>query len=187
MIKCDTTFDKKTVAKIYKYYVKKHLRISISRTIVGVCSIFLILFGAAYLADTISFREPWGGFEVFMLCAALFGLFFLWYALFGSKKISLHQLNKQFLKNKQNSVIFHYTFDQKGIHIEKTDSSSFYSWKLLKKIWEQPDFYVFEIDTNRFGLIDKHGFKNNDHAEFQILLQKVLQPNQIEQHKLLIG
>lgn len=76
MIKCDTTFDKKTVARIYKYYVKKHLRISISRTIVGVCSIFLILFGAAYLADTISFREPWGGFEVFyVICCSLWTIF----------------------------------------------------------------------------------------------------------------
>jgi len=71
--------------------------------------------------------NPGAALKFFMLSAALFGLFFLWYALFGAKKISLHQLNKQFLKNKQNSVIFHYTFDQKGIHIEKTDNSSFYS------------------------------------------------------------
>jgi hypothetical protein len=79
MIKCDTTFDKKTVARIYKYYVKKHLRIPISRTIVGVGSIFLILFGAAYLADTISFHEPWGGFE--FLCYVLLSLDYFFYGM----------------------------------------------------------------------------------------------------------
>jgi len=185
MIKCDTTIDKKAVVKIYKYYVKRHPRVTIARTILILTAIFLIfLCGGSLLLNTL-FNKHWGFFGFFMLFGFLFGFLTLWYVFLGAKKISLSRLSQQFFTQQQQSVVIHYTFDQKGLRIEKADSNSFYSWSLLKTIQEQADCYIFEVNTERYNLVDKKGFKGNQHVEFQELLQKVLQPNQIKQDKSL--
>lgn len=187
MVKCETTMNKKAMANIYKYYSKNHLRIPIARTVVTVFGLLLFIFCLVSLFEISSYHEGWDPFDIFTSFVMLFGLFFIWYDLWGAKQIGIHMLCKQVFPKKKKSVVFHYTFNDKGLYVKKPGSSYFYQWPIIEKFWEQKDCYVFEIRSDRYGLIDKNSFKNDDHAEFQKLLQEVLQPNQWGKHNLLIS
>ncbi len=187
MIECETIINKKSFATIYKYYVKNHKRIPIVKTFMGLLGLILLAIGIPSLSVKFSFDESWDSFYILALIIIVLGIFSISYALFGAKRLSIHILSKPFLKKQAPEITYHYTFDQKGIHIKRPASDVFYQWSFLKKISEQADCYVVEVENDRFLLIAKSGFKDNGAAEFQNLLREVIQPRQWGKHQLLLS
>ena len=180
MIKYSTTINEQIIKSIlYKHFKKTHPQFLIFNLIIGLGGIFLIIWGITTIFVHINhFHTGWGSSEYLMLFATIMGLFFLWYSIIGVKISDINKIRKHYLKDNQQSIKIHYTIDDRGIYINKISNNAYYTWNSVIKVWEYSDYYIFEVEPNRYNLINKSSFTQNDKYELQKLFKKNLQQAQ---------
>lgn len=180
MIKFKTIITDKIITSIiYKHFKKSHPQFLIFNLIICLGGIFLIIWGMATIIVHIAhFHTGWGSYEYLMLFTIFMGLFFLWYSVIGVKISDVHKIRKHYLKDNQQSITIQYALDDTGIYINKLGNNAYYSWDNLIKIWEYSDYYIFEVEPNRYNLINKNSITKDNQNTLQTLLKSNLRQEQ---------
>ncbi len=172
MIKCQTEVTKEAFVPLIDIVYKTNKRTKLSRVIIFLCALLLIGIGTHYLVVGM-FQGRWLSvpYTIFMVVALFLGIFFIWIAVVGLKKLALRAMAKK--HSIKNQEVMNYTFDEDTLTVELLGNTGTYQWTAIDKLYEGDRYYIYGIN-NIFNPIDKKGFEGNGLADFQVLLTRVL-------------
>jgi len=172
MITCVTNLTPELLKKSVHYYCEsgKYKKI---RMFFYVFSVISILYVSYVLYKKVIVMEVNDiSFLIMEVLAFIVAIFGIWFAAYGIELNLYYKTCREVLKQYKEGYTVVYNFSDEGFFNEVNGNILFIKWETVLQFLCNSDYYFFITQEQKFGIIDKKGFKPSDIPEFEKLIYK---------------